>query len=242
MRPSFREHFHPSDLIVGTDFVPTRRATSDQFRRRNVDSQIRRGIRRESARASHDSRYTPYTHSRRIAYPREIAVLARRERGVHEEAARRRRDIVTLTHTRVDVRCACEWSARAYTHSRVQRRERKKEARLAPFFLFCLFILFLFYIPVPRVDPRSFSSVVIDEVHLPVKVLGDVPPFRKRYLSIPSSWHISMRSRSIQNLSLSISVRSTGAYLCARAHAPRAAYTRASRLGQRENWREGDGK
>lgn len=58
------------------------------------------------------------------------------------------------------------------------------------------------HIPVPRVDPRSLPSVVIDEVHLSVKVLGDVPPFRKRYLPIPSSWHISMRSRSIQNLSL----------------------------------------
>lgn len=43
---------------------------------------------------------------------------------------------------------------------------------------------------------------MIDEVHLPVEVLGDVPPFRKRYLPIPSPWHISLRSKSIQNLSL----------------------------------------
>lgn len=43
---------------------------------------------------------------------------------------------------------------------------------------------------------------MIDEVHLPVEVLGDVPSFRKRYLPIPSPWHISLRSKSIQNLSL----------------------------------------
>lgn len=59
-----------------------------------------------------------------------------------------------------------------------------------------------FYIPVPGIDPGSFSRVVIDKVHLPVEVLGDVPSFRKRYLPIPSPWHISLRSKSIQNLSL----------------------------------------
>lgn len=59
-----------------------------------------------------------------------------------------------------------------------------------------------FYIPVPRIDPCSFSRIMIDEVHLPVEVLGDVPSFRKRYLPIPSPWHISLRSKSIQNLSL----------------------------------------
>lgn len=41
--------------------------------------------------------------------------------------------------------------------------------------------------------------------------------------------------------SLSIAVRSTGAYLCARAHASRAAYTPRS-LGQRENRREEGGE
>lgn len=58
------------------------------------------------------------------------------------------------------------------------------------------------YVPISGIDPRSFPRVVIDEVHLPVEVLGDVPSFRKRYLPIPSPWHILLRSKSIQNLSL----------------------------------------
>lgn len=64
--------------------------------------------------------------------------------------------------------------------------------------------------PVSGVDPRRLSCVVIDEVHFSVEVLGDVPPFRKRYLPIPSPWHISLRSKSIQN-SLS-ATRSTVTY------------------------------
>lgn len=59
-----------------------------------------------------------------------------------------------------------------------------------------------FNVPVSRIDPRSLPRVVIDEVHLPVEILSDVPPFRKRYLPISSPWHISLRSKSIQSLSL----------------------------------------
>lgn len=75
-------------------------------------------------------------------------------------------------------------------------------------------------IPVSRIDPRCFSCVVINEVHFSIEVLRDVPPFRKRYLPIPSPWHISLRSKSIQN---SLSPTSRQAYTAVRAgtHYPR---------------------
>lgn len=106
------------------------------------------------------------------------------------------------------------------------------------------------YVPIPGIDPRSLPRVVIDEVHLPVEVLGDVPPFRKRYLPIPSPWHISLRSKSIQNLSLyrravdgRISVRA-GARLAGRIygtdarHSHDGAATR-ERTGENETGKHG---
>ena len=64
--------------------------------------------------------------------------------------------------------------------------------------------LFFSYVPISWIDPRSLPRVVIDEVHLPVEVMGDIPTVRKRYLPIPSPGHISLRSKSIQNPSLSL--------------------------------------
>lgn len=110
-------------------------------------------------------------------------------------------------------------------------RERKKNRRARQKNTYLS--LFFFHSPVPRVDPRSLPRVVIDEVHLPVEVLGDVPPFRKRYLPIPSPWHISMRFKSIQNLvslSLSLYRRAVGGRISVRARGctlPRL-HTRAS--------------
>lgn len=78
-------------------------------------------------------------------------------------------------------------------------------------------------VPVSRIDPRCFSCVVIDEIHFSIKVLRDVPPFRKRYLPIPSPWHISLRSKSIQN---SLSPTSRQAHICAREHTLPVPHTR----------------
>lgn len=100
-----------------------------------------------------------------------------------------------------------------------------------------------FYVPIPRIDPRSLPRVVIDEVHLSVEVLGDVPPFRKRYLPIPSPWHISLRSKSIQNLSLSLSLSSCGrrAHIYARGREPRIRHAR-SRDGDGDGDGDSDGR
>lgn len=99
------------------------------------------------------------------------------------------------------------------------------------------------YVPISRIDPRSLPRVVIDEVHLPVEVLSDVPPFRKRYLPISSPWHISLRSKSIQNLSLyrravggRISVRA-GARFSGRIHGTLARRPRRERTGENETGR-----
>lgn len=78
-------------------------------------------------------------------------------------------------------------------------------------------------IPVSRIDPRCFSCVMIDEIHFSIKILCDVPPFRKRYLPIPSPWHISLRSKSIQN---SLSPTSRQAHICAREHILPVPHTR----------------
>lgn len=100
------------------------------------------------------------------------------------------------------------------------------------------------YVPIAGIDPCSLPRVVIDEVHLPVEVLGDVPPFRKRYLPIPSPWHISLRSKSIQNLSLyrrravdgRISVRA-GARFSGRIYGTLARRPRRERTGENETGR-----
>lgn len=106
----------------------------------------------------------------------------------------------------------------------VCKRQRKREAAMKKGGT-------CFYVPIPRIDPRSLPGVMIDEIHLSVVVPGDIPPFRKRYLPIPSPWHISLRSKSIQNLSLSPRGRQT--HICARAdtRASRAAYTPRSLVG-----------
>lgn len=77
---------------------------------------------------------------------------------------------------------------------------------------------------VSRIDPRCFSCVMIDEIHFSIKILCDVPPFRKRYLPIPSPWHISLRSKSIQN---SLSPTSRQAHICAREHILPVPHTRS---------------
>lgn len=142
------------------------------------------------------------------------------------------------THTRADVHAILLYLSLARAFPR--RREREGEAKhsrinvrdqsgivLSVYFASSLDIFqrwkgsfLLFYVPISGIDPRSLPRVVIDEVHLPVEVLGDVPPFRKRYLPIPSPWHISLRSKSIQNLFLSLSSCGRRAHICARGRTP----------------------
>lgn len=135
-----------------------------------------------------------------------------------------------LVHAHANFSHARSWKMR---REREKRRNEKK--------------LYFFYIPISGVDPRSFPRVVVDKVHLPIEVLGDVPSFRKRYLPIPSPWHISLRSKSIQKLFLSFSLSPCNrrAHICARARAPAsraAAHARlASPRGSHRRW-ERDGE
>lgn len=104
-------------------------------------------------------------------------------------------------------------------------RDRRNDLLPGIYCLFHLLISVIFvgrgrvsfsYVPISRIDPRSLPRVVIDEVHLSVEVMGDIPTVRKRYLPIPSPGHISLRSKSIQNLSLSLSSCGRRAHICAR--------------------------
>jgi len=172
-----------------------------------------------------------------------------------------------FSHARSDAQDSCE---REREREREREKERKREREATgkdrnvssetgdlpdedyPICLFCVGrYIFLAkrrrasfsYVPISRVDPRSFPRVVIDEVHFSVEVLGDVPPFRKRYLPIPSPWHISLRSKSIQNLSLyrravdgRIFVRADARF-SSRIHGTLARRPRCERTGQNETGR-----